>query len=235
MKITAVLLLLSVLSGCTNNNLKGMNKSDTTAAAPVLSYLALGDSYTIGEAVSAQESFPVQLAAELSRLGYPAGAPRIIARTGWTTAELAAALQHTPVNADYDLVTLLIGVNNQYRGYSPDTYRTGFAALLQQAAGFAGGRASRVFVVSIPDWGLTPYGKSSGRDTQQIRKEIDAFNAICKAETLQAGANFTDISAVADQAAALPALVAADGLHPSGQMYAGWVKLLAPAIALTLR
>jgi lysophospholipase L1-like esterase len=182
-------------------------------------YLALGDSYTIGESVAVEERFPMQLARELKM-----PEPEIIAKTGWTTDELNAAIDKADPHGPYDLVTLLIGVNNQYRGRSADQYRTEFAALLQRAIGFAGGKTRNVVVVSIPDWGVTPFAKD--RDQAKIAREIDQFNAINREETLRAGARYVDITPFSRKAAADPSLVAGDGLHPSGKMYAEWTRLI---------
>lgn len=182
-------------------------------------YLALGDSYTIGESVPESERFPVQLAREL---GIPE--PAIIARTGWTTDELASQLDAVRLAGPFDLVTLLIGVNNQYRGRSAEEYRTQFADLLQRAIGFAGGDAKKVIVVSIPDWGVTPFAE--GRDRAKIAREIDQFNAINREEAAKAGAKWVDITPISRGSD--PALVAGDGLHPSGKQYTEWVKRIAP-------
>lgn len=182
-------------------------------------YLALGDSYTIGESVAVEERYPVQLARELKM-----GEPEIIAKTGWTTDELNAAIDKADPHGPYDLVTLLIGVNNQYRGRSADEYRTQFVALLQRAIGFAGGKTRNVLVVSIPDWGVTPFAKD--RDRAKIGREIDQFNAINREETLRAGARYVDITPESRQAANDATLVAGDGLHPSGKMYSEWTRLI---------
>jgi len=156
--------------------------------------------------------------------------PRIIAKTGWTTGELQAAIQSAAITSKYDIVTLLIGVNNQYRGNSIEVYRTEFKALLQTAIRFAGGNKTHVFVVSIPDWGVTPFGKGSGRDVKTISKAIDDFNAVNKEETVNAGVSYTDITPGSRNADTDVSLAAADGLHPSGKMYQEWVTLLAPAM-----
>lgn len=182
-------------------------------------YLALGDSYTIGESVAVEERYPVQLARELKM-----SEPEIIAKTGWTTDELNAAIDKADPHGPYDLVTLLIGVNNQYRGRGADQYRTEFAALLQRAIGFAGGKKRNVVVVSIPDWGVTPFAKD--RDQAKIAREIDQFNAINREETLRAGARYVDITPFSRTAANDPSLVAGDGLHPSGKMYSEWTRLI---------
>lgn len=183
-------------------------------------YLALGDSYTIGESVPEDQRFPVQLAHALNL-----GEPRIIAKTGWTTDELNAAIDAANVTETYDLVTLLIGVNNQYRGRDAEQYRGEFKALLQRAIGFAGGDAKNVIVVSIPDWGVTPFAE--GRDRAKIAREIDQYNAINREEAQRAGAKYTDITPISRGND--PSLVASDGLHPSGKQYAEWVKLIREA------
>lgn len=234
MKLTAALILIVIILGCEKGTINGMNKIDTTKTetpAGQLSYLALGDSYTIGEAVAQAQSFPYQLAAKLDAQEIKVSVPRIIAKTGWTTGELQTAIQSAAITSKYDIVTLLIGVNNQYRGNSADTYRKEFKALLQTAIGFAGGNKAHVFVVSIPDWGVTPFGKGSGREVNTISKEIDAFNAINKEETLEAGVSYTDITPGSRNVNTDVSLAASDGLHPSGKMYQEWVALLAPAIA----
>lgn len=196
-----------------------------------LTYLALGDSYTIGESVPQKDSFPFQLVAQLNRQQPKFANPKVIARTGWTTSELQAAIKaEQNLATKYELVTLLIGVNNQYRGQSADDYRKEFKALLQTAIDFAGGDKKRVFVVSIPDWGVTPFGKGSGRSPETIAKEIDLFNAINKEETLALRVSYTDITADSRLAATDLSLVANDGLHPSAKMYQNWANALVPKI-----
>jgi len=233
MKLTATFILMIFILGCKKGTTNGMNKIDTTkteAPAGQLSYLALGDSYTIGEAVAQSQSFPYQLAESLNGQSLKVAVPRIIAKTGWTTGELQTSIKAAAISAKYDIVSLLIGVNNQYRGYSVADYRTEFKALLQNAIGFAGGNTAHVFVVSIPDWGSTPFGKSSGKDPQVIAREIDAFNAVALEETIKAGVSYTDITPGSRMASADLSLVASDGLHPSGKMYQNWVAQLAPAV-----
>lgn len=193
-----------------------------------LRYLALGDSYTIGEAVGEGERWPVRLAAALRAGGRDVADPEIIARTGWTTDELDAAISERDPKGPYDLVSLLIGVNNQYRGRSAEEYREQFGALLERAVGFAGGRAERVFVVSIPDWGVTPFAE--GRNRTEIGREIDAFNAIARERCRERGVRFVDITPGSRKAANDPALVAPDGLHPSGAMYAEWTEAALPVV-----
>jgi len=181
--------------------------------------LALGDSYTIGESVAEADRWPNQLARELK-----AEKPQIIAKTGWTTDELSDTLNKFLPREHYQLVTLLIGVNNQYRGRDSEQYRREFAGLLQRAIGFAGDNPKHVIVVSIPDWGVTPFAE--GRDRAKIGREIDLFNAINRTETTRLGAHYVDITPVSRRND--PTLVAPDGLHPSAKQYADWVKLIVP-------
>ena len=191
-------------------------------------FLALGDSYTIGEGVEADGRWPVQLARALRAQGVALADPRIIATTGWTTDELSAAIDAAAPPDDFALVSLLIGVNNQYRGRALDEYRAQFDALLARAAGFAGGRAGRVLVLSIPDWGATPFAAGSGRDLAAIARELDAFNAAAQALCAGRGVAFVDIAPVSRARGAEPAMLAGDGLHPSAAMYAQWARLALP-------
>jgi lysophospholipase L1-like esterase len=149
---------------------------------------------------------------------------KIVARTGWTTDELDRAIDAAVPEGTYDLVTLLIGVNNQYRGREAESYRPEFTKLLERAIRFAGNRPARVIVVSIPDWGVTPFG----RDRKNVGPEIDSFNAVNHAEALRLGARYADITPVSREAQHDPTLTANDGLHPSGKMYARWVDLILP-------
>jgi lysophospholipase L1-like esterase len=192
----------------------------------VKTYLALGDSYTIGEAVSAAESFPYQLKDALLKQGHPVESIQIIAQTGWTTDELQAAIDIATLSPPYDLVTLLIGVNNQYRGYSVANYRVEFEQLLRQAIVFAGADEDRVRVLSIPDWGVTPFAQKEGRVADKVAKEIDAFNAAAQEISENLGVVFINISPHSRLAATDLSLLAPDGLHPSGKMYAHWVQSL---------
>lgn len=195
-----------------------------------ISYLALGDSYTIGESVPFESSFPHQLAACLSTSGLDVDAPVIIAKTGWTTSELQSAIKTAGLKQKFDLVTLLIGVNNQYRGESLTLYREEFKALLHTAIDFAKSGKAGVFVLSIPDWGITPFGMNSGRDAREIAKEIDEFNALNKEETLAAGVSYTDVTFASRKSLSDLELVAADGLHYSEKMHAEWAANLLPSL-----
>jgi lysophospholipase L1-like esterase len=193
-------------------------------------YLALGDSYTIGEGVADSSRWPAQLVRALRARGAAIAEPEIVARTGWTTDELDAAitarLAKDALGGQYGLVTLLIGVNNQYRGQPVEEFRTGLRALLKRAIGFAGGDAARVIVVGIPDWGVTPFNTS--KDGARIAREIDAYNAVNRTEAGLAGAHWVEIT---DLTRASPRDVVADGLHPSAAMYATWVERIAPVAA----
>ena len=199
-----------------------------------LTYLALGDSYTIGEGVPEDGRWPVQLAAALRARGIAVAPPRIIARSGWTTDELIAAIDQEQeqglLKARYGLVSLQIGVNNQYRGRDLDEFGVQFDYLLARAIAFAGGDPHRVLAASIPDWGVTPFGVASGRDRTQIAEQIDQFNAEAQARSARRGVAWVEVTDLSRDPALAHALVA-DGLHPSGEMYARWVERLQAAIA----
>jgi lysophospholipase L1-like esterase len=211
----------------------------STAARHPLSaarFLALGDSYTIGEGVERSERWPALLTEALRGAGVALAAPEIIARTGWTTWELDAAIDEARPRGPYELVTLLIGVNDQYRGEPVAAYEPRFDGLLERAIGFAGGASSRVVVVSIPDWGLTPF--ASGRDRAAIAQALDAYNAANRRLAEARGARYVDIAAASREAWRDPAratgALAADGLHPSGALYARWAELALPAAVAAL-
>jgi len=188
-------------------------------------FLALGDSYTIGQGVEPGERWPAQLARLLTRHGVQLASPVIVARTGWTTADLAAALDREPPQGGFALVSLQIGVNDQYQGNPPEeAYRRRFRRLLERAVTAAGGDALRVLVLSIPDWGVTPFAE--GEDRRAIAAAIDRFNAVNREETARGGARWIDITPVSRRAAGDRASFAADGLHPSAAQYAAWVRLV---------
>ncbi len=196
--------------------------------AASLRFLALGDSYTVGEGVTKSERWPDQLVVALLANGYAFEPPEVIARTGWTTGELAKAIQTARIDPPYDLVSLMIGVNNQYRGYSREEYRTEFADLLAQSISFAGGIAGRVLVQSIPDYSATPLAAQLNRGA--ISKEITAFNAINRLEAERRGVHYVDITPISIGAEDETDWIAGDGLHPSGKMYAGWVEMALPVV-----
>lgn len=190
-------------------------------------YLALGDSYTIGESVPVDNRWTYYLANLLNSTGAAIANPVTIARTGWTTAELQEAIQQGNLTGTYDLVTLLIGVNNQYRGQRLETYRSEFRTLLNTSVKFAGNQPNHVLVLSIPDWGVTPFAQ--GRDLKLIQKEIDAFNAVAKEECQNAGIIFVDITPASRKLGPDASYIAADKLHFSGKMYLEWANLTLPA------
>ncbi len=189
-------------------------------------YLALGDSYTIGEAVPLTESFPHQLEKLLKTSGFEGfDSIQIIAVTGWTTDELIAGIEEKKPAGPFDLVTLLIGVNNQYRGYPTDQYRKEFEILLNQAISFAGGKKDRVLVVSIPDYGVTPFGAEKA---ETINRELRVYNQINQELSAGYGVEWTDIFEISKQAKDNPEFIAGDRLHPSGKMYGLWAEALLP-------
>ena len=189
-------------------------------------FLALGDSYTIGEGVAEAQRWPNQWAAALRALGAEIDAPRIIAQTGWTTDELSAAMDALEPLGQWDLVSLLIGVNNQYRGRDLQNYREEFSALLERAIALAGGDAGRVLVLSIPDWGVTPFARDGKRDLARIADQIDDYNAVNRDVSESRGAVWRDITDLTRDFGARRDMLADDGLHPSGAMYALWVERL---------
>lgn len=189
--------------------------------------LALGDSYTIGTAAPAGARWPVQLAGLLRDQGMQARDPEIIARNGWTTADLMQGLEAAEPQGPYQLVTLLIGVNNHYQARPLDEYQAEFHALLATAIDLAGQDPSRVLVLSIPDWSVTPFALP--RDRERVRREIDSFNAVNRQETESAGAGYLNITPLSRRAADEPGLLAEDELHPSGEMYAAWAELALPS------
>ena len=197
-------------------------------------YLALGDSYTIGEGVEDAGRWPAQLAARLRDAGITIDEPRIIATTGWTTDELAAAMEAAEPLGDWDFVSLLIGVNNQYRGRSVDEYVGEFHRLLRRAIALAGGRAGRVLALSIPDWGVTPFAFAGGRDARAIADDLDAYNAAAREACEAHGVAFVDITAISRDAGDATAMLADDGLHPSAAQYARWTDAALPVAARLL-
>jgi lysophospholipase L1-like esterase len=218
---------------------KGDQSQTIVDAGPVqgayvgkLRFLALGDSYTIGESVAPSERWPMQLAARLRARGIDLSDPIIIARTGWTTGDLMAAMDAAKLTDQFDLVMLLIGVNNQFQGRSEEEYRQQFAVLLKRSIALAGGKVGHVVVLSIPDWSVTPFGQQY--DAKRVSGEIDEFNAICRDETVKAGAGFVDVCPLSREATTRPDFVAEDGLHPSGVQYGRWVDSALGAVELAL-
>ena len=219
-----------------------MKLSDLKATVPVLlvmmiplfwgcqeklSYLALGDSYTIGESVEESLRWPVQLADSLSEMGIPVAPPTIIATTGWTTNELQEAIADTTLHPPYDMVSLLIGVNNQYRGYDIERYKAEFRELVEQAISFAGDDPMKVFVVSIPNYGVTPFGL---KNEEIIRQELLEYDAIADSISSDFGIPFINITPISENAKTDLSLIAGDKLHPSGKMYSLWVSEMLPTV-----
>ena len=192
---------------------------------PDIRYLALGDSYTIGESVPESERWPNQLAGLLNTKDISTEVT-IIARTGWTTDELWDGMQKVNITPSYDLVSLLIGVNNQYRGRDIQEYREGFVFLLNKAIEYADGDPNRVIVLSIPDWGVTPF--AAGQDSRKIAMEINQFNSVNEEESKKAGVHYVDVTPSSREAVHDASLIASDGLHPSGKMYTEWARLAYP-------
>ena len=184
-------------------------------------FLALGDSYTIGESVPLRLRWPSQMADSLNMRGIDCHEPRIVAMTGWRTDNLKAAIVRAKLKPEYNLVSLLIGVNNYYQGNSADSYAPEFEELLRLAIELGGGMKSNVFVLSIPDYGYTPFGKEN---QVKISEGIDAFNAINKSITEKLGVKYYSITDISRQGLARPELIASDGLHPSEKMYTLWVE-----------
>jgi lysophospholipase L1-like esterase len=223
-KIVAVLLVTACMSSATTpGNSQAMKRQ---------SYLALGDSYTIGESVDVLLNFPVQLTVRLNHQKIDLD-PQIIAKTGWTTDELIQAIEEEAPSNDFDLVTLLIGVNNQYRGRDVDNYRQEFQVLLNKAVEFAKAEKDRVIVLSIPDYGVTPFGQKKGQ--RAIAEEIDQYNAINREISEQAGVNYIDITEISREALTKRYLIAQDDLHPSGEMYGLWVDEMMPLVLEILK
>ncbi|HWP92577.1 MAG TPA: SGNH/GDSL hydrolase family protein [Thermodesulfobacteriota bacterium] len=192
----------------------------------MLKILSLGDSYTVGQGVERSESWPMQLALRLQGRNLPVDTPLIIAATSWTTSDLMEVIARSDIGKEYDIVTLLIGVNDQFQGYSEYMYAYGFDKLLTGAIAFAGGRPGRVIVVSIPDYSVTKFGKKHGSNSTV--PEINRFNEINKKISMEKGVNYVDITEVSRRAAQDSSLVASDGLHPSARMYEEWVELITP-------
>ncbi len=190
-------------------------------------YLALGDSYTIGESVTEKERWPVQLAEALQKQGWNIEGPRIIATTGWRTDNLQNAMRIAKLQPEYDLVSLLIGVNNQYQGKPIEQFKKEFEELIKSAIELARGRADHVFIVSIPDYGYTPFGKSK---QEKISRELDEYNNLSREIAKRYSIRYIYITDITRKGLEDPSLVASDGLHPSGKAYAKFVERILPEL-----
>lgn len=225
-----IFVIISLFMACTS--IEDVDVIETKEPNPDIkstyTYLALGDSYTIGESVEEVERWPMILADEVRKEVEVFSKPMIVARTGWTTDELSDGIKEADLEEKYDFVSLLIGVNNQFRGRNVENFRSEFGELLDRAIDFAFER-DNVFVVSIPDWGVMPFAE--GRDQAKIAKEIDLYNRIVEEECAKKLITYIDITPISREATQDEALVARDGLHPSGKMYKRWViEEIFPAI-----
>jgi lysophospholipase L1-like esterase len=199
-----------------------------------LSYLALGDSYTIGESVAPEDRYPAQVMRELCAAGYSCGEqPDIIATTGWTTRDLLRAMAMNKPATGYQAVSLLIGVNNQFQGRSQAEYREEFTELLEQAIALAGDKPAHVLVLSIPDYSVTPFAQY--RDTAYIAAQIDSFNLINAQVAAASHVNYLDITGESRKAAIDRSLIATDGLHFSGKEYGIWANLMMPMMRTMIK
>lgn len=221
MKFTSLLLIFVLFLACRKKEIKMENANKS------ITYLALGDSYTKGECESTANSFPYLLAERLKAKKISLPDPKVIAQTGWRTDQLLQAIDAADLQDTFGLVTLLIGVNNQFQGRSLEVYKTEFKSLLLQAIQLAKHRKERVVVLSIPDYGVTPFGSGN---TAQIAMEIDSFNVANKHLTDSLGVRYLDVTTISREAATDPSLLCTDNLHPSAKMYARWVDLLEPIV-----
>lgn len=235
--------LLNILLSCTKHNdysnipnnppMQDTIIADSSSPKTNLGWLALGDSYTIGQSVGEAERFPAQTIDLLKAENLLFDAPEYIAITGWTTQNLLDGIAQQNPQGPYDVVSLLIGVNDQYQHFDTSGYRSRFTECLNKAIALAGNNKNHVFVLSIPDYSVTPFAQ--GMNTAQISKEIDEFNAINKAITEANNIIYIDITPSTRQAKTDASLIAADGLHPSGKEYAQWAALLAPQVKIVLK
>lgn len=219
----SLFVVLLILTACSKKITlpQGSKSSAPMENSEKITYLALGDSYTIGESVSERERWPVQLVAALNKKGFNVADPKIIAKTGWTTGDLLAAIEKGTGQEKYDLVSVLIGVNNQYQGLSISDYEQDLHTIFKKAINLSSKGKNGVFVLSIPDYGATPFGASNA---EEIGKEIEKFNAVLRRVTNDFGLPFYNITPISKMAKSQPDLVADDELHPSGEMYRLWVE-----------
>jgi lysophospholipase L1-like esterase len=240
MRLPCFALILAVLFSCGKKNgvVPAIEIAANSPATPPaihtndsVSYLALGDSYTFGAGVSQSESYPYQLAGQLNGQHYFINDPRVVAFQGWTAADLLAGIESAKVTRKFDFVTLLIGVNDENRNTDRATYTTQVDQLITQATEYARGYSGRVFVLSIPDWSVTPF--AAGMDKAKIKADVAMFNSINEAECKKLGASYLDISTISELAANDATLTASDGLHPSAKMYALWINYIYGNITAT--
>ena len=230
MKFFQIICLAAVLSACSiqaNTISQPIEPNTPKADTFKVNYLALGDSYTIGQSVAFEENFPNQLAKALANDTILFDEVKIIATTGWTTTNLIDAINNQNLDKKYNLVSLLIGVNNQYQNKPIELYKIEFKALLDKAIALANFDTNKVFVVSIPDYGFTPFGKNN---QSTISAQIENYNQINKSITDSLNVSYVNITPISQMGLTNPELVASDGLHPSAAMYKMWVDLMKPVI-----
>lgn len=224
-----LILLVVLLAISVFNSFETMSQDKSS-----LSFIALGDSYTVGEAVEQENSWPYLLAMDLDAKGIKLNVEKVIATTGWTTDELLASIDKQEaklLEKTYDVVSLLIGVNNQYRGYSIEQYKKEFEVLLKKAITLAGGKNSHVFIVSIPDYGVTPFVKQNDKDAKKIATDLVQYNTIARELAEENQVVFFDITPISLKAIYDKSYIAKDGLHPSGKMYKEWVNYFSSALS----
>ncbi|MBD3615181.1 MAG: SGNH/GDSL hydrolase family protein [Gracilimonas sp.] len=224
---TLLLIQITVLFFFSANCSSEIKPPDLSENEPV-TYLALGDSYTIGTGIDTTESWPIQLSEALQDKGLSVKETKIIATNGWTTTDLKSGIAETAPDSSFDLVSLLIGVNNQYQGLDIELYRTEFRELLDQSIAFARGDTSQVFVVSIPNYGVTPFGQY--RNPEVVGEEIAFYNKIAKNISNEYGISFVNITPISEEAEDDDSLLASDQLHPSAKMYAMWIEEMLPTV-----
>jgi lysophospholipase L1-like esterase len=228
MKQFIVMLLMVTLSACSKQTISVNNNPTIPKLDTILvDYLALGDSYTIGQSVPFEENFPNQLAKALANDTILFNEVKIIATTGWSTTNLIDAINNQNLDKKYNLVSLLIGVNNQYQNKPIELYKTEFKTLLNKAIALANFDTNKVFVVSIPDYGFTPFGKNN---QSTISAQIENYNQINKSMTDSLNVSYINITPISQMGLTNPELVASDGLHPSAAMYKMWVDLMKPVV-----
>lgn len=226
-KLTLFVPLLYLFLSCSKSDIPNTLFVDSDKT-----YLALGDSYTFGEAVSQEESFPFQLVSQLNAAGIKTLEPELVAATGWTSSNLIDGIKQAKLKPKYDFVTLLIGSNNQYLNYSKEAYRKELVELLNTAVSHSARGRATVFVFSLPDWGVTPFGRL--KNPPQVTIAIDAYNKIIEEEAFNARVHFINITPESRFAANDQSLTSQDELHPSAKMYADWVKKLFPLVKTEL-
>lgn len=235
MRYVSVILLFfcAVAFSCSSDDEVGLEDIEKIPLPAASTFLALGDSYTFAQGIPEAGRWPVHLSSLLSKEGIEVGMPLVIARTGWTTSDLLQYLRTVSLANDYGLVSLQIGVNNQYQGQSLTTFRTEFAMLLSRSVAFAKGDPKRVVVLTIPDWGVTPF--ANGQSRQQISAQIQSFNQVISEEAAKAGIAVVDVYDLSLQVTQTPSLLAPDGLHYSSQMYLQWAQRVLPQAKSILR